>query len=273
MDAPHKEAKEPKRKRLRVAAAADVHCGRGAEGTLHEYFARMAKDCDVIALCGDLTDYGLPEEAQILAKELQAAAHVPVVAVFGNHDFESGKIEEIRKILRDANVHVLEGDSFTFEGVGFAGTKGFMGGFGMHCLQSWGEHATKKFVGEALQEEMRLEKSLGHLETDVRVVLTHYSPIEDTVVGEPVEIWPFLGCSRLEEPIDRYGVAAVFHGHAHAGTFEGRTSKGVPVYNVALPVLRRERPDEPPYFIWEAPHGAERTERSPEALPQRPGRA
>jgi Icc-related predicted phosphoesterase len=262
-----------KGKGVRVAALADVHCGRGAEGKFKDLFAQMAAESDVIALCGDLTDYGLAEEAAILVRELQAAAHVPILAVFGNHDYESGEITEVRRILREGGVHVLEGDAFEHEGVGFAGAKGFMGGFGMHCLQEWGEDMTKKFVAEALAEEMRLEKALGHLQTETRVVLLHYAPIEDTIVGEPVEIFPFLGCSRLEEPIDRYGVAAVFHGHAHAGTFEGRTFKGVPVYNVALPVLRRERPGAPPFFLWEAPHAPQRQEGAPEVLRQRPGRA
>lgn len=265
---------QPKGKRVRIAALADVHCGRGSEGRFQDLFAAMAEQSDVIALCGDLTDYGLAEEAQILVKELQSAAHVPILAVFGNHDYESGQDNEIRQILRGAGVHLLDGDAFELHGIGFAGTKGFMGGFGIHCLQEWGEEATKKIVEESVKEEMRLEKSLGHLQTDTRVVLLHYAPIEETVVGEPVEIYPFLGCSRLEEPIDRYGVAAVFHGHAHAGSFEGRTSKGTPVYNVSIPVLRRREPKAPPFFIWEAPTNAQQPQERPSAvLHHRPGRA
>lgn len=265
------DEKKPRSKRLRVAASADIHCGAGSEGVFHGLFAQMAEQADVLALCGDLTDYGSVEEARVLAHELKGAGGKPVLAVFGNHDFESGEIVEVRKILSDAGVHVLEGGAFEHEGVGFAGAKGFMGGFGMHCLQSWGEPMSKAFVQEALDEEMRVEKALGHLQTETRVVLLHYSPIEDTLVGEPVEIYPFLGCSRLEDPIDRYGVSVVFHGHAHAGTFEGRTSKGVRVYNVAMPVLRREKPQEPPFYIWEAPH-AQPQERTPEILPHGPRR-
>lgn len=266
------KSEKPRHKRVRLAVVADVHCGAESEGAFHGLFAQMAAEADVLALCGDLTDYGKADEAKVLAHELKAAAGKPVLAVFGNHDFESGEIVEVRKILFDAGVHVLEGGAFEHEGVGFAGGKGFMGGFGMHCLQSWGEESTKKFVQEALDEELRLEKALGHLQTDTRVVLLHYAPIEDTVVGEPVEIYPFLGCSRLETPIDRYGVAAVFHGHAHAGTFEGRTSRGVPVYNVAMPVLRRESPQDAPFYLWEAPH-VQRQERTPEVLPHGPRRA
>lgn len=258
----------PKHRRVRLAVVADIHCGEGAEGAYHNFFARMAEQADVVALCGDLTDYGRAAEAQVLVRELKAVAGKPVLAVFGNHDFESGEIVDVRKVLADGGVHVLEGGSFEYEGVGFAGVKGFMGGFGMHCLQSWGEASTKAFVQDALDEELKLEKALGHLQSETRVALMHYAPIEDTVVGEPVEIYPFLGCSRLEEPLDRYGVAAVFHGHAHAGTFEGRTSRGAPVYNVAMPVLRRDNPEEPPFFLWEAPHA--RQPQSP-AQPLLPG--
>jgi Icc-related predicted phosphoesterase len=198
----------------------------------------VAASADVLLLAGDLTDYGLPDEAHVLAREL-STAKVPIVAVLGNHDLESGKGDEVKRILIEAGVNVLDGDACEIEGVGFAGVKGFAGGFGVHALGPWGEDAIKRFVQEAVDESLKLEAALARLRTPIRIALLHYSPVEDTVRGEPPAIYPFLGCSRLEEPIDRYHVRAVFHGHAHFGTLEGRTKGGAPVYNVALPLLRR----------------------------------
>ena len=164
---------------------------------------------------------------------------MPVVAVLGNHDFESGKPGEVTRILAGSGVAMLDGEAHEIEGVGFAGVKGFAGGFGERALGPWGEDAIKRFVQEAVDEALKLEAALARLRTAVRVVVLHYAPIEDTVSGEPPQIYPFLGCSRLAEPIDRYHVRAVFHGHAHFGSAEGRTKGDVPVYNVSLPLLRR----------------------------------
>ena len=227
---------------MRVAAVGDVHCSKGSAGKIAPLFADLAARADALVLAGDLTDYGLPEEAQVLAKEL-AGVTVPVVAVLGNHDFESGKQDEVKSILQDAGVHMLDGDAQEIDGVGFAGVKGFCGGFGERALGPWGEDAIKRFVQEAVDEALKLETALARLRTAIRVVVLHYAPIEETVRGEPPQIYPFLGCSRLAEPIDRYHTRAVFHGHAHYGSAEGRTKAGVPVYNVSLPLLRRAAGD------------------------------
>lgn len=223
---------------VRVAAAGDLHCTKDATGTLAPLFAEMAEAAEVIALCGDLTDYGLAEEAHVLAGELRGV-RAEIVAVLGNHDFESGHAGEVSAILREAGVKVLDGDAAEIAGVGFAGTKGFCGGFGQRALGPWGEDGIKAFVQEAVDEAMKLEAALARLRTEQRVVVLHYAPIEGTVAGEPEQIYPFLGSSRLEDPIDRLGATLVVHGHAHHGSPEGRTRGGVPVYNVSLPLLRR----------------------------------
>ena len=226
---------------VRLAAAGDLHCTTESRGQLQDLFAQASREADLIALCGDLTDYGLPAEAEVLAGEL-AAAQVPVVAVLGNHDHESGSAEEIADLLRGAGVKVLDGDAVELAGIGFAGTKGFAGGFGHHALGAWGEPAIKSFVQVAIDEALKLETAVARLRTPTRVVLLHYSPVQGTVEGEPEAIYPWLGSSRLEEPIDRYEVATVLHGHAHYGAPEARTRGGVPVYNVSVPVLQRLDP-------------------------------
>lgn len=238
---------------VRIAAVGDLHFGRTGHGPpLRTLFGEVVEQADVLALCGDLTDTGEPDEARALARAL-ATATIPTVAVLGNHDFESGKTAEVSRILCDAGVHVLDGTSYEVYGVGFAGVKGFAGGFGRRALGPWGEEVIKLFVREALNEALKLETALGRLRTEHRVVLLHYSPIEGTVEGEPKEIYPYLGSSRLEEPLSRYPVDAVFHGHAHHGTLEGRTMSDVPVYNVSLNLLQRLRPDGPPFRIFELP--------------------
>ena len=255
---------------VRVAAISDIHVGRNSTGVLQPVFAEIAQQADVLAICGDLTDYGFAEEARILAKEL-AVARIPIVAILGNHDYEAGEEKEVVQILGDAGVVMLDGESHEVHGVGFAGVKGFCGGFGRGTLGAWGERAIKSFVHEAVDEALRLESALARLRTPHRVALLHYAPIRDTVMGEPVEIFPWLGSSRLEEPFLRYPVSVVFHGHAHKGAPEGRTQNGIPVYNVAAPVLRDQFPDRPPYRLFEidttmepmagAAHGYEGLER------------
>jgi Icc-related predicted phosphoesterase len=230
---------------VRVAALGDTHCTRKSHGLLQPLFAQVAEHADVLVLCGDLTDYGLPEEAHILVRELFPAVRVPVVAVLGNHDFESGKQDEVQQILTDSGVTVLDGDTCEILGVGFAGAKGFCGGFGRGVLGGWGEPAIKAFVQEALDETLKLESALARLRTEQRIAVLHYSPVEGTVEGEPLAIYPYLGCSRLEEPLSRFPVTAVVHGHAHSGSPEGRTTGGIPVYNVALPLMRRTHPEQP----------------------------
>ena len=237
---------------VRFAAVGDIHVTKDAAGTLRAFFAQATAAADVLLLCGDLTDYGTAEEAQVLADEL-AAVKVPVVAVLGNHDYESGTPEVVVETLTRAGVRVLDGEAIEIEGVGIAGAKGFAGGFGRGSLGAWGEPAIKAFVQECQHEAMKLESALAKLRTPRRIALLHYSPIAGTVEGEPKDIFPFLGSSRLEEPLLRYPVDAVFHGHAHRGTLEGKTINGVPVFNVAKPLLTRTRPGEPPFRVYEVP--------------------
>ena len=234
-----------------MAAIGDIHHGKNAvHGSLQGLFTQITDSADVLALCGDLTDRGDPEEARQLARALTTVG-VPVVAVLGNHDYESGKASEVNHILCEAGVQVLDGDAVEIHGVGFAGVKGFAGGFGRRALGPWGEETIKLFVREAVEEALKLETSLSKLRTDRRVVLLHYSPIAGTVEGEPKEIYPYLGSSRLEEPLIRYPVDVVFHGHAHHGALEGKTVGGVKVYNVSLSLLQHSFPDQPPFRVVE----------------------
>jgi len=240
------------RETIRLAAVGDVHCTRTSSGALAPIFTEAASQADVLLLVGDLTDYGLPEEARVLAREL-SGLKVPILAVLGNHDYEAGHEDEVVRILAEAGVQMLDGDSVEVQGVGFAGVKGFGGGFGRRTLEPWGEAATKAFVNEAVSEALKLERALARLRTPQRVALLHYAPIEATVEGEPREIFPFLGSSRLEEPLNRYQATVAFHGHAHRGAPEGRTSGGIPVFNVAMPLMRRVLSDALPVRIVEIP--------------------
>lgn len=235
---------------MRIAAVGDLHCRKGSAGTLAPLLMPANELADVLLLCGDLTDYGLLEEAQVLVKEL-SGLRIPMLAVLGNHDFESGHVEDVTRILREGGVQVLDGDAVEVGGVGFAGIKGFVGGFGRGTLGPWGEPVIKRFVQEAIDEALKLESALSRLRTERRVAIMHYAPIRATVEGEPPEIFAYLGCSRLEEPLGRYPVDAVFHGHAHHGTPEGRCSHETPVYNVALPLMRVTFPDRPPFRVLE----------------------
>lgn len=223
--------------KLRIAAIGDIHVRAEEQTPYRAMFAELSREADVLALCGDLTDLGKIEEAEILAHELRACA-IPVVAVLGNHDYESGHCDDVGRILRQAGAHVLEGQSIDIQGVSFVGAKGFCGGFGRHMLGAFGENSIKSFVQESVNEAMRLENALRASHGRTTVVVLHYAPIAETLIGEPPEIFAFLGNSRLGETIDRFPVSAVFHGHAHHGRFEGRTPGGVPVYNVALPIQK-----------------------------------
>jgi Icc-related predicted phosphoesterase len=234
---------------VRVAVIGDLHCTKSSTGTLLPLFARISEAADIVLIAGDLTDYGLPEEAAVLAREL-TALKIPAVAVLGNHDFESGKQDEVRRIVSDAGLAVLDGDACELQGIGIAGIKGFGGGFGPRALGPWGETIIKQFVHEAVNEALKLEAALARLRTSQRIALLHYSPIQSTVEGEPLEIYPFVGSSRLEEPLNRYPVSLVIHGHAHRGQPEGRTSANVPVYNVSMPLLTRLYPDAPPFRVF-----------------------
>ena len=255
---------------VRVAAVSDVHYGKTSQGMLLPLFTEIARQAEVLVISGDLTDYGLAEEARALAKDLTAAVKIPVVAVLGNHDFESGQEEEVARILTDAGVHLLDGDSVEIAGIGFAGVKGFAGGFGRGALGAWGETTIKHFVREAVDEALKLESALARLRTPSRIAVLHYAPIRETVEGEPLEIYPWLGSSRLEEPLARYQVHAVVHGHAHKGSPQGKTAQGIPVYNVALPVLKEHYPDRPPFRLLEVPLVSE-PETEPQVVERRRG--
>jgi Icc-related predicted phosphoesterase len=230
---------------IRIAAIGDLHYSRTTTpGALQPLFARIAEAADILVLAGDLTDYGLVEEARGFVKEL-TLAKLPTVAVLGNHDFESNQQDEIAKCLKDVGVTVLDGETTEIHGIGFAGVKGFAGGFGRRALGPWGEDIIKKFVHEAVNEALKLESALARLRNDHIVAILHYAPIQATVEGEPCDIYPFLGCSRLEDPLTRFPVSAVFHGHAHHGTPEGRTRNNVPVFNVSASLMRERFPDRP----------------------------
>jgi Icc-related predicted phosphoesterase len=236
---------------VRIAAVSDIHYSKDSHGVLQPLFAQITESADVLVIAGDLTDYGLADEAKVLARDLTTTVKIPVVAVLGNHDYESGQEVELVKILADAGVKMLDGDTFETHGVGFAGVRGFCGGFGRGALGAWGEPIIKQFVHEAVNEALKLEAALARLHTENRIAVLHYAPIRDTVEGEPMDIYPFLGSSRLEEPLTRFDVKAVFHGHAHKGKPEGTTSKGIPVFNVAHPVLKACYPDRPPFRLFE----------------------
>jgi Icc-related predicted phosphoesterase len=236
----------------RIAAVGDLHCGEDDRGAFRDQLARVNDEAEILILCGDLTRRGLPAEFRTVVGEL-SDVKIPIATVLGNHDHESGLAMEGESILRDRGVHVLAGDPFHLsEQVGLVGTKGFMGGFGRAALTAFGEAETKAFVNATLEEVQRLEMGLRRLATPIRIAVLHYAPIVATVAGEPEVIYPFLGCDRLAEPLDRYAATVVFHGHAHTGAFEGRTAGGVPVYNVSLPVLRKIGLSTL-YYVYEVP--------------------
>ena len=230
---------------MRIAATADLHFGKSSMGALQPLLSQITTGADVLVLAGDITDYGTADEARNFVKDLSVSVRIPIVAVLGNHDFEAGAEREIQQILIDHGVCLLDGDTCEVQGVGFAGIKGFAGGFGRRALGPWGEPIIKQFVHEAVNEALKLESALARLRTDRKIVVMHYAPVQSTVEGEPCEIYPYLGCSRLEEPLSRYTVTAVIHGHAHNGKPEGRTSTDVPVYNVAYPLMRKLTPQQP----------------------------
>lgn len=242
-------AAEPSRPR-KIAAVGDLHCREESRGAIRPLLAGVDHEAEVLLLCGDLTDRGTPLEAEILASEL-SGVRIPMVGVLGNHDFETGHGDEVKRILTQGGVHLLDGETYILDDeLGFAGVKGFGGGFGDHVLQAWGEEGTKTFVMIAQDEAMKLETALAKLTTRKRVAVLHYSPLKGTVMGEPPEIHAFLGTSRLQVPINRFRANAAFHGHAHRGTLYDKTNRDVPVWNVAFPLLRKMDPPRN-YFVTE----------------------
>jgi Icc-related predicted phosphoesterase len=235
-----RRAEDRRRDTVRIAAVGDFHCGVEDVGVYRAGFAPVNDDADVLLLAGDLTRWGTPEEMRVALGEL-VDVQIPVVAVLGNHDLESDRGDELCGLMRDHGVHYLDGESYVLDDrVGIAGVKGFMGGFGRGTLTSFGEREIKTFVEASLREAQKLELALRALSTPVRIALMHYAPVVDTVMGEPEQIFPYLGSDRLAEPLDRYRASAAFHGHAHTGTFQGATKGGVPVFNVSHALLRSE---------------------------------
>ena len=242
---------------VRIAAVGDLHYDSTRGTSFRDMFAKVNKRADMLVLCGDMTTHGRPEQMAAFMEEL-AGVEIPIIAVLGNHDYEAGQHEEIMGIMRERDIKVLDGDAVVVDGVGFCGTKGFAGGFGRGALAPFGELLIKEFVQSSLDEALKIENGLRSLNTDIRVVVLHYAPIFETIVGEPEVIWPFLGSSRLLQPIDTIGCDVVFHGHAHHGTIEGATPGGIPVFNVAMPLLQ-ERGDT--FMVWTVKAPERRTPR------------
>lgn len=226
---------------MRIAATADLHFNPQSYAKLQDQFERVRNEADLLILAGDLTNYGQPAEMEPLLNVL-VRLRIPTVVVLGNHDYESGKQEELCRMINSAGIKILDGTAYERDGVGFAGTKGFVGGFGRGMLTAFGEKEIKQFVQASIDEALKLERAMSQLRTNKRVVVLHYSPIAETVQGEAAEIMPFMGTSRLAEVVDRHGADLVVHGHAHHGKIDGRTTTGVPVHNVAISLLQAQTP-------------------------------
>jgi Icc-related predicted phosphoesterase len=226
---------------MRIAATADLHFTPQRYGALHDQLNRVRDEADVFVVAGDLTNFGQPEEMEPLLNAL-VRLRVPVIVVLGNHDYESDKQVELVRMMTAGGIKVLDGSAYERDGVGFAGTKGFVGGFGRGMLTAFGEPEIKTFVRAAIDEAVKLERAMSQLRTAKRVVVLHYSPIAATVDGEAPEIYPFMGTSRLAEVVDRHGADLVIHGHAHNGKPDGSTTTGVPVHNVAITLLQAQDP-------------------------------
>jgi len=226
---------------MRVAATADLHYSAQTLGILKEQFGHVREEADVLVVAGDLTNFGRPEEMEPLLNVL-VRLRIPTIAVLGNHDYECGKETELIRMMTAEGIKVLDGTGYERDGVGFAGTKGFIGGFGRGVLTAFGEPEIKAFVKASIDEALKLERAMSQLRTPKRVVVLHYAPIVATVMGETPEIFPYLGSSRLAEVVDRHGADLIVHGHAHHGTMDGKTTAGIPVHNVAITLLQSHDP-------------------------------
>lgn len=226
---------------MRIAATADLHYSAQRSSPLKEQLQRVRDEADLLIVAGDLTNYGQPSEMEPLVNVL-VRLRIPIVVVLGNHDYESGKENELMRMMTSEGIKVLDGTGYERDGVGFAGTKGFVGGFGRGVLTAFGEPEIKTFVKASIDEALKLERAMSQLRTEKRVVVLHYSPISATVAGESCEIYPYLGTSRLAEVVDRHGANLVVHGHAHHGSLTGKTTAGVPVHNVAITLLQAQQP-------------------------------
>jgi Icc-related predicted phosphoesterase len=226
---------------MRIAATADLHFTPQKYNALRDQMNHVRDEADVLVVAGDLTNFGQPEEMEPLVNAL-VRLRVPVIVVLGNHDYETGKEVELTRMMTAEGIKVLDGSAYERDGVGFAGTKGFVGGFGRGMLTAFGEPEIKTFVRAGIDEAVKLERAMSQLRSQKRVVVLHYSPIAATVEGESPEIFPFLGTSRLAEVVDRHGADLVVHGHAHHGKLDGKTTGGVPVHNVAITLLQSQTP-------------------------------
>jgi len=233
---------------MKVAAVADIHLkAEDHEKNVHQ-FSMVNELADVLVIAGDFTNHGMPDEMRGCLSVLEHV-HIPIIAVLGNHDHESGHQDELAGMLRLAGVHLLDGQCHEVDGVGFAGTKGFCGGFAPYELMPFGENGIKTFVEIAEREAIKLDYGLAQLNTPTKIAITHYAPISETVVGEPEPIFPFLGSSRLQRALDRHKPALALHGHAHKGTFCAESTTGTRIFNVALHILR-QRGEEHPFTIF-----------------------
>jgi Icc-related predicted phosphoesterase len=226
---------------MRIAATADLHFTPERYSALRDQLDRVRDQADTLVVAGDLTNFGKPEEMEPLLNAF-VRLRLPIIVVLGNHDYESGKQAELAQSLSSAGIKVLDGSTYQREDVGFAGTKGFIGGFGRGMLTAFGEEEVKTFVRAGIDEAVKLERAMSQLRTAKRVVVLHYSPIAATVQGENPEIYPFLGTSRLAEVVDRHGADLVLHGHAHHGKPDGKTPAGIAVHNVAITLLQSQDP-------------------------------
>ncbi len=222
---------------MRIAAIADIHCRIANQEAIAELFEGVNEQADVLVLAGDLTDTGLTEEAETLVKSLENIS-IPILAVLGNHDHESGHAAEITKLLSEQGLIMMEGQIREIEGVGFVGTKGFCGGFGRNMVQPFGEEALKVFIRAGINKSIELENMVARMQSRRKMAILHYSPIKETLEGEAPELFAFLGSERLAHALDRQRVDVVLHGHAHHGSPEGQTPGGIPVYNISRFVLQ-----------------------------------
>ena len=231
---------------MRIAATADLHFSPQSYDRIREPLARVRDEADVLVIAGDLTNYGKPEEMHSLLNAL-VRLRVPIVAVLGNHDYESGQEQELIRLMTTEGIKVLDGSSYERDGIGFAGTKGFLGGFGRGVLTAFGEKEVKAFVQASVDETIKLERALSMLRSEKTVVVTHYAPVVDTVSRRRFRsaYTSYLGSSRLAEVIDRHGATLAVHGHAHHGQSDGKTTAGIPVHNVALSLLMVQSPPVP----------------------------
>jgi uncharacterized protein len=217
---------------MKIAAIADLHCRVNFSEQIDAILEGVAGQADVLVMAGDLTDTGLPEEAEVLVTALNKL-DIPKIGILGNHDHESGLAEEVKKVMEAGGVIILDGSLHEVGEVGFVGTKGFCGGFGSTMVQPFGEEALKTFIHTGIEESLTLENAAAKLNCKYKMAVLHYAPIKDTLAGEPLELHSFLGSQRLGNALDRQRVDVIVHGHAHHGAPQGRTSEGIPVHNVS----------------------------------------